>query len=348
MSVHQKKNGTWFVQYRVPGEKIPRREYFGVESDGEQKARTRDAEIKLIKTQGKQPLVVGKDRMHLDALAQIYITERKTRGASQRWLQEVTRLLNNYVLPALTYKPVDAITYPDVIGFMEAQWGKRTLATRQRYLGYLKALFRFGIEHGLTANNPLAKWRKTRERRRDLHLTVEDLGRLLACAMPHLAWAIEVEWELGTRPGPSELFALRWSDIDFVACHVHVRGTKTLGSNRIIPITPEFRDRLAVMRQKAQSDYVIEYQGRRIGRLQKALHRAAEKAGIKYKVRMYDIRHLFASSMLAGGADLAAVSRILGHSTITTTQQNYYHLLQGEMGRAIRTRPRLGIIADKD
>lgn len=336
MSVHQKKNGTWFVQYRIPGERIPRREYFSG-ADGERKARIRDAEIKLIKARGQQPLDRGK--VYLDTMAQAYIQERKMRGASNKWLYGFALLLNNYILPALTSKPVDAITYGDVLDFAERAWGKRTLATRQRYLGYLKALFRFGVEHGHSTNNPLAKWRKTKERRRDLRLTLEDLGKLLAHAPPHLAWAIEVEWELGTRPGPSELFSLRWDDVDWEACRVHVRGTKTHESNRLIPITPEFRDRLAAVRKTSECENIISYKGRPVKRMRKAVLGAAARAGLGYSVRLYDIRHLVASSMLAGGADLAAVSKILGHSNITTTQQHYYHLLQGEMARAIRSRP---------
>ena len=40
---------------------------------------------------------------------------------------------------------------------------------------------------------------------------------------------------------------------------------------------------------------------------------------------MHDIRHLFASTMLTGGAELAAVSMLLGHSTIQMTER-YSHL----------------------
>lgn len=338
MSVHQKKTGTWFVQYRVSGERIPRREYFPG-PDGERKARIRDAEVKLLKARGQEP--VDRSNVYLDTLAQAYVQECKLRGASAKWLYGFALLLNNYILPALTAKPIDAITYGDVLDFVERAWGQRTLATRQRYLGYLKALFRFGVEHGYTTNNALAKWRKTKERKRDLRLTLQDLEKLMAHAAPHLAWAIEVEWELGTRPGPSELFSLRWDDVDFDACRVHVRGTKTVEADRLLPITPAFRDRLAVVREASASDYVISYKGKPVKRMQTAVQGAATRAGLAYAVRLYDIRHLVASSMLAGGADLAAVSKMLGHSSITTTQQHYYHLLQGEMARAIRVRPAL-------
>lgn len=338
MSVHKKPNGTWFVQYRIPGERTPRREYFPKGPLGERQARIRDAEIKLDKTRGQQP-VVAPGKTYLDTVAQIYVVERKTRGASQRWLHDFALLMNNYVLPGLTQLPLDAITYADVIAFVDKTWGHRKLATRQRYLGYLKALFRFAVEHGHTANNPLAKWRKTKEPRHDMRLTLPDLGKIMKHAAPHLQWAIEVEWELGTRPGVTELFAIRWADVDFEQCRIHVKGTKTHDADRLVPITPQFRDRLAQMRAELQGEYVIEYKGHPVTRVNKGLARAAQRAGIPYPVRMYDIRHLFASTMLANGADLAAVSKILGHSNITTTQKHYYHVLKGEMNRAIRTRP---------
>ncbi len=346
MSVHKKANGTWFVQYRVPGEKSPRREYCGVGKAGEQKARIRDAEIRLLKTKGQDVAPVA-GKVYLDSLAQAYLTERKMRGASARWLNEFAHLLNLYILPAFALRPMEALTYPDVVTFVENTWGKRSLPTRQRYLAYLKAVFRFGVEHGLTANNPLAKWRKSKEKKRELQLTLKDLGTIMAYAAPHLVWAIELEWEMGTRPGPSELLAIRWADVDLGALVVHVRGTKTATSDRFIPITPKFAKRLAAMRKAAQSEYLIEYKGRPVKSLRKAWDRAIERARedkkLNYRPVMYEIRHLFATTMLANGSDLAAVSGLLGHAAITTTQDSYYHILKGEKRRAIRSRPALKV-----
>lgn len=178
-----------------------------------------------------------------------------------------------------------------------------------------------------------------KEPKRDMKLTVEDLERILQHAIPHLAWAIEVEWALGARPGVTGLFAVKWSDVDFNRAVIHVRGSKTSDSNRLVPFGPDFRSRLLEMRDKAQSDYLVEYKGRPLKKLRTSWRTALEKAGITYPVRLYDIRHLFATVMLAGGADLAAVSALLGHSSIHTTQKHYYHLLAGEKERAIAAKP---------
>lgn len=329
-------SGNWYVQYRVPGRNSPVKEYFGKGPEGQQAAKVRAAEIKLMKAKGVD--LRDKSQMYLDHLAQLYLSDARTRGKSARWRKELANLLNQHMLPALCHRPVDQLGYEDVLRLAET-WKTQSPATVNRYLGYLRAVFRFGVEQGFATKNPMAKWRKRKEQRRDVHLTVVDLRRFLENAEPHLAWAIEVEWELGTRPGVSELFALRWADVDFEASIVHVRGTKTASSDRLIPVTPSFRSRLLVMRQQAKSDFLIEYNGKPIKQLRRSVGTALKRAGISYGVRMYDIRHLFASVMLSGGADLAAVSALLGHSDITTTQRHYYHLLQGEKERAVAIRP---------
>ena len=58
----------------------------------------------------------------------------------------------------------------------------------------------------------------------------------------------------------------------------------------------------------------------------------AREAGLP-RVRLHDLRHSFASLLLAGGADLKTVSTALGHSTISVTADTYAHvspaMLQG-------------------
>ncbi len=334
MSVKQTKDGRWYCTYRH--EDDVKREYFGRGPGAKDKAEARDLEVRLLKK--RKQFTPRPQAIHLDRLAQLFLDDAKARNTSERWRTEFASLLNTVILPTLPFKPVDRLEYKDILKLYDA-WEGRTPATINRYLGYLRAVFRFGIKHSLTSKNPLATWTKAREPKRDMHLTVEDLKRLLEHAAPHLAWALEVEWELGTRPGVTELFSLRWDDVDIEAGMIHVRGSKTEGADRLIPITVRFRGRLIEMRDQAKSPFIIEYEGRPVKQMHKSLKTAAKNAGLTYNVRLYDIRHLFATIMLAGGADLAAVAALLGHANITTTQKSYYHLLQGEKERAVSLRP---------
>jgi integrase len=60
---------------------------------------------------------------------------------------------------------------------------------------------------------------------------------------------------------------------------------------------------------------------------------AVVRAGLG-AVRFHDLRHTFASQMLAQGETMLAVSKMLGHSTITVTERVYAHLMPDALDAA--------------
>lgn len=103
----------------------------------------------------------------------------------------------------------------------------------------------------------------------------------------------------------------------------------------LTPRNPEFRQRLLEMKQNAAGEHLIEYRGKPIKRLRHSFSAAVKKAEITYPVCLYDVRHPFAAWLLSRGADLAAVSKLPGHSSRKMTAGQYYHLLHGEKQRAV-------------
>ncbi|MCR5813532.1 MAG: tyrosine-type recombinase/integrase [Desulfovibrio sp.] len=86
---------------------------------------------------------------------------------------------------------------------------------------------------------------------------------------------------------------------------------------------------------------MVEYEGKPVKSVKRAFDRACERAGITYPVRMYDLRHLFATMMLNAGADLAAVSKLMGHSRVSTTANSYYESRSEEMKKAVSLLPKM-------
>ena len=280
-------------------------------------------------------------------LSMMYLDHLKVSGRSERHIANLGNLLKNMFFDILGENTlVVSMSYlKDIVPFIKKMQGvspqtkrPRSLACVNRYGDYLDAIFNFGIEMELITKNPMKGRKKAREKPRNVQVTVDDLRRIMENAEPHIKWAMEVCFNLGTRPGPSELFALRWEHVDFDSSTVKIYATKTK-TYRTVPVTPLFLGHLKEMRGKSHSGHIVEYAGRPLTTIRKSFNTACAKAGITVDVRMYDLRHLFATTMLANGADLAAVSKLMGHSTVKMTADVYYHYLEGEKERAVDLLP---------
>jgi integrase len=344
MSIAQTTAGIWYCQYRVRGRKSPVREYFGKGDEGRQAAEIREAEVALSKARRETPCLSG--ALYLDELAQEYLRDAKRRGVGEDWRKEFAHLLNEFILPHLNHRPVGDLRWPDILDMLDGLSADksrrlRSEVTINRYLGYLKAVFRYGLRMHLITNNPMSEWRKPVERKRRMELTIAELERLIRVASPHLAWAMEVTYETWVRPGDSELLVLKWDHWSERDHTLYVPGSKTEGAARTIPLAPHFEERLNLRRREAKSAFLVEYRGRGCKRIDGGVKRAVRLAGLTHPFTLYDIRHLAISEALRNGADLAAVSQIAGHADITTTQRRYYHCLAGEKRKAMEARPRL-------
>jgi integrase len=282
-------------------------------------------------------------------LSKLYLNHLRVSGRTDKHIITVAGLLKNMFFDVLGRdRPVESMTYlGDIVpairhfqGVSEQTKKPRSQTSVNRYGDYLACIFNFGVEMGLTTVNPMKGRKKSKEKPRDVQVSVDDVRRIMEQAEPHVRWAMEVCFNLGTRPGPSELLALRWEHVDFEKSTVRIYATKTK-SFRTVPVTAAFLQRLRVMRDASESGYIIEYKGKPVTTIRKGFNTACDLAGIKVPVRMYDLRHLFATTMLANGADLAAVSKLMGHSTVKMTADVYYHYLEGEKERAVSKLPSL-------
>lgn len=120
----------------------------------------------------------------------------------------------------------------------------------------------------------------------------------------------------------SELTKLRIQDIDFTECLITVRGGKG-GKDRVVPIDPDTLTLIEFYKEGAEEGVLIlsergtPISTRQVERLVKDY---ARKSGIKKNVYPHMLRHTFAVHCLKAGMNLRSVQKMLGHSSLTTTQ----------------------------
>lgn len=70
--------------------------------------------------------------------------------------------------------------------------------------------------------------------------------------------------------------------------------------------------------------------------LQRAWQRTLKRANVRYR-KFHNVRHTYASKLLANGVDIKTISTLLGHSNISITADTYIHVLSETKADAAST-----------
>lgn len=180
-------------------------------------------------------------------------------------------------------------------------------------------------------------------------LTPEQAKRFFqACESVERGTVLYLALETGLRP--EEYLGLRWSDVDLERCELRVvqvcvrfinggwelsSDLKTEKSRRIVPISPQLRDKLKAHQSACNSSTArynlvfhkpdgdpLSLPWLRYGDFRKALKLAEIDEGM----RLYDLRHSCASLLLDAGVNPKVISERLGHSSVAFTLDTYSHL----------------------
>ena len=127
----------------------------------------------------------------------------------------------------------------------------------------------------------------------------------------------------------SECLALMREDIEGEWLRIrHAKGEK----ERIVPIAPIAKRAIDsyISELKKQKEFVwCNYKGDKLSRI------SAYKITQKYLgVSPHVLRHSYATSLIAGGADLRVVQELLGHSSLLTTQI-YTHIQKHDLKETV-------------
>ena len=204
---------------------------------------------------------------------------------------------------------------------------RRAISALRTYFGWL-------VLEGATAADPTDRIEPPRVGRRlPGVLSLDEVVRILEAPDPGdaLYWRdralLEFAYASGVRV--SELIGLRMRDLalDEGFARVFGKGAK----ERVVPVGSATRRALdvylrevrpALERGKGKGIVFLNARGQPLSRMGvwKILRKHVGRAGVARRVTPHTLRHSFATHLLEGGADLAAVQEMLGHADISTTQ----------------------------
>lgn len=147
-----------------------------------------------------------------------------------------------------------------------------------------------------------------------------------------------VAFNTGLRPGAIELPSLTWDDFDDHEKILRITSVKKGGlESREVPLLVSFAEQMKKWRDEdGGTGYIVLWKGRRIKTSIKTAWKTAKKrAEITGRLRQYSIRHRFATKLLDAGADLKAVSEMVGHKDINMTIKVYQESSSQSKRRAI-------------
>jgi integrase len=207
----------------------------------------------------------------------------------------------------------------------------------------VRSVFRAAIRDKLIVTDPTEAIRLPRQRKREASMSIPtpaEVANLLVAADERFVSFVAVCAFAGLRLG--EAAALEVGDIDFLKRQLHVRRQvqravgglveirlPKYGSERTVPVPDQLLRILAAhvelgLRGEwlfAGSEDDPPHQNT-IGHRWRTL---LAKAGLE-GYRLHDLRHFYASGLIAAGCDVVTVQRALGHAKATTTLETYSHL----------------------
>lgn len=323
----------------------------------ELRRRLKTGELSLPTDEGKRIPTFGEyGRKYVECYAKTSLKYSTYRGYET--------ILRIHLLPELANKRLDQITRADIKAFLLRKQKDGMSTANIRVL--ISGIFTHAVDEGKISVNPAARLGKlTRKRDRCdkvCALSPDQVSQFLSTVKEHAPqyYALFMcAFRTGMRMG--ELLGLAWEDLDFEAKKITIRRACTGGrfstpksnKSRIIDMSEQLKTVLLEHREQLRKKHrgkllIYEIKDMRgnpkvslvfpcqNGRgpidgnnLRRRVFMSMIKKAELPPLRFHDIRHTFASLLLAQGAPLHYVKEQMGHASIQTTVDIYGHFVEG-------------------
>lgn len=264
-------------------------------------------------------------------LADRYLLEH---AAGKKSKANDENLIKLYVKPRLGKLRVKDVAYDDVSALHRSM--VETPHQANRLLSLLSKMFTLAEQWQLRPafSNPCRHVRRYPERKRRRYVRADgEAARIAGALALHESTAPEATtflWTLifsGARPG--EVLAFTWSELHDNRVVLAEHKTDHTGEPRTIHLPKFVAEKINALPRVEDDPRIF----RRAGPPKKIWEKIRATAGCP-DLRMYDLRHTFASAALAVGYNLDHIGELLGHKSTQTTSR-YAHLADDPQHEAV-------------
>lgn len=332
------------VRFRDPDGR-QRKRTFGKKGDADRYAATVEAD----KVRGQY--VDHSDRTTVVEYARSWAAARPHRPSSAR---RISSLIETHIAGTrLGDRRLSLVRPSEVQAWASDRAQVLAPSTLRNLVSLLRSIYTSAVLDRLVASSPVVRVQLPRhERERVVPLTVQQV-LALADAMPARNKAMVIaQAGLGLRIG--ELLALRVEDVDFLRRTVRVEWQiapstqtravpKTPRSRRTIPLPRVVADALAahiaefppgddgsIFTSSVGAVYWQDFYASRV------FAAAVRRSGLPAGTTTHDLRHHYASVLLAAGESVVAVAERLGHENAALVLSTYGHLMADTEDRTRR------------
>lgn len=252
--------------------------------------------------------------------------------------------LDKYLIPYFGKAHISNIQQIDIQKYFNEVQNKNgeslAKSTLDKHKLILKSMFDAAIDNDLCYKNPVKniKFQHTSDKLEKHVWTMEQAD--LAESYCRNCYRLDIVIYLNTGIRRSELLGLKWSDIDFDACTLHIQRAvvqtkgqividrpKSATSDRIIPFSENFRDYL--LKFQTDNEYVIgnnsiESPSTYAKSFSNFMKKMNGDTGIPI-LTPHELRHTYGTLKREAGVDIYTIQKVMGHADISITASIYVH-----------------------
>lgn len=218
--------------------------------------------------------------------------------------------------------------------FFADNFQTQTLETKKNVLKFIRQVF----EHQIRIGNKTLRFNPTNDIKfkKQIHKKPETFSKAEIEKIIHHAHAIQSDWapiyyvayQIGARSG--ELFALKWSDVDWNNKTITIRKSYCWKSKeekepknskeRTLPLNEPTLKYLSDLKTRSNSIYILPHLSAwKKGRAAQILNSVKQTLGITGKTNFHSIRSTFITQLLIDDVPPIKVMEMAGHQDFKTT-----------------------------